>query len=470
MERNSKLLKNATFVLIGNIGSKLMGFIMLPIYTHWLTPTDYGTTDIIGVYASLLLNVVACDISDAIFIFPVGAKTERIKTYYSSGFFFQILCSIICAVVFWGLSQLPYEHAFFSNIWLIYGILISNLFQKYAQDFCRGINKMSVFSFTGIIQSLCLALLSFLFIPSKGVYGYVWAIILTNAITGTFTFIYSQSYKYLSIHSFSKQYLMEMLHFSIPLIPTAILWWLVSSLNRPLLEQYVGIFSIGLLAVGNKLPGLMNLMFNLFQQAWIVTVVEEFKKEDFPVYYNKMFRTIFSTQVLICLLIIMSAKTFVHIMTSTQYFGAWIYIPILSISVLFSNASAFTGTIFSATRKSKFTFYSVIIGGFAAVVFNFLLIPEYGIWGACAAICLAHISSMISRIYFSSLFVKFTNKRYMAKQISILAITYAAALTLNNWMLIPIYATCLSFFIYLNRQTMSEAKFFILNKISKRKK
>lgn len=470
MGRNSKLLKNTTFVLVGNIGSKLMGFIMLPIYTHWLTPTDYGTTDIIGVYASLLLNVIACDISDAIFIFPVGAEANRIKTYYSSGFYFQILCSIICAAVFWGLSQFPYEHTFFSNIWSIYGILVSNLFQKYTQDFCRGINKMSVFSFTGIIQSLCLALLSFLLIPSRGVYGYVWAIILSNAITGAFTFIYSQSYKYLSIHSFSKQRLLEMLHFSIPLIPTAILWWLVSSLNRPLLEQYVGIFAIGLLAVGNKLPGLMNLMFNLFQQAWIVTVVEEFKKEDFSIYYNKMFRTIFSTQVLICLLIIMLSKTFVLVMTSTQYFDAWIYIPILSISVLFSNISAFTGTIFSAARKSKFTFYSVIIGGFAAVIFNFLLIPKYGIWGACAAICLAHISSMVSRIYFSSLFVKFTNKWYIAKQLLILALTYVAVLTLNNWVLVPIHVAFLSFFFYLNRQTMSEAKSFILNKISKRKK
>ena len=43
----------------GNIGSKLMGFFMLPFYTNWLSPADYGTTDLLIVYANLLLNVVA---------------------------------------------------------------------------------------------------------------------------------------------------------------------------------------------------------------------------------------------------------------------------------------------------------------------------------------------------------------------------------------------------------------------------
>ena len=56
-----------------------MGFIMLPLYTSWLSPADYGVTDIMGVYAGLLLNVVACDVSDAIFVFPSGATEVEIK-------------------------------------------------------------------------------------------------------------------------------------------------------------------------------------------------------------------------------------------------------------------------------------------------------------------------------------------------------------------------------------------------------
>lgn len=469
MGRSEKLTKNISFILIGNIGSKLIGFFLLPFYTRWLSPVDYGVTDLLIVYASLLLNVVACDISDAIYIFPIGATRQKIRSYYSTGFIFQFLCSIMCAAVFFGISILPLENTFVSNVWFIYGILVSNLFQKYTQDFCRGINKMSVFSFTGIVQTVTTAVLSFILIPAQGVYGFVAATIGSNTVAALFTFFYSGSYRYLSLDAFDKRSLIEMLRFSIPLIPTAVLWWLVSGLNRPLLEEYVGLFALGLMAVAGKLPGMMSLVFNFFQQAWIVTVVEEYKKPDFGEYYNKMFQMIISVQVLTCLVILMFAKPFIRLMTTHEFYDAWIYIPLLAISVIFSNASAFLGTIFSAVRQSKYTFYSVIVGGVSAVLFNFLLIPSCGLWGACIAICLSHMFTAIARIYYSHNFVKFTNSGYMVKQLLVLALTYSATLMLDNWILVFAYVVCWLLYFYLNMQTVVNVKFFVLNKISERR-
>ena len=333
MGRNKVLAKNISFVLIGNVGSKLMGFIMLPLYTNWLSPADYGVTDIMGVYAGLLLNVVACDVSDAIFVFPSGATDVEIKKYYSSGFFFQVFCSLLCALAFFLLTFTGAKNIFFEYIWYVYGILISNLFQKYAQDFCRGINKMSVFSFTGIVQSVSIALFSILLIPRTGVYGFAAAMIIANTMTGIFAFFYSRSYRFLSVFMFDWTYLKRMLKYSIPLIPTAVMWWLVSSLNRPLLEQYVGMFAIGLYAVANKLPNVLNMVFGLFQQAWNITAIEEFAKEDFSVYYNKMFRTVFGMQVLLCMVLVLFSKLFVMLFTSAEYMEAWRYVPLLCLSV-----------------------------------------------------------------------------------------------------------------------------------------
>ena len=122
MGRNKKLAKNTGFIFIGNMGAKLMSFFMLPLYTQWLSPADYGMTDIINTYAMLLLNVVACDISDAIFIFPVGAEGKKIRYYFSTGFFFQIICSIVAAILFLGLSHIKSDNSFFTHIWFIYGI------------------------------------------------------------------------------------------------------------------------------------------------------------------------------------------------------------------------------------------------------------------------------------------------------------------------------------------------------------
>lgn len=468
MGRSEKLAKNITFITIGNIGSKLVGFIMLPFYTTWLSPADYGVTDLLGVYANLMLNIVACDISDAIYIFPVGAPREKVIQYYSTGFFFQVFCSIICLVIFGGLSLLSIPGTFGQNVWYIYGILISALFQKYTQDFCRGINKMSVFSYTGILQTGAVALFSFLFIPRYGVYGFVTATILSNVLSALFTFVYSRSYHYLSFGAFDKAVLSEMLRFSIPLMPSAVMWWLISSLNKPLLETYVGLFALGLIAVAGKLPGVMSMVFNFFQQAWIVTVVEEYKKPDFSRYFNKMFQMVIAVQVAVCLLIIIFSKPFVDLMTTKEFYEAWKYIPLLAISVIFSNASAFLGTVFSAVRKSKYTFYSVIIGGISAIFFNFLLIPLWGIWGACMSICLAHAITVMSRVYFSHDLVRFTSQEYLVGEAILLLLTYLSALFLQQWWLIVAYIACFLLYLYLNRHTLKSVKIFVTNRIHKR--
>ena len=173
MGRSEKLAKNISFITIGNIGSKLVGFFMLPFYTIWLSPTDYGITDLLTVYAQLMLNVVACDMGDAICIFPIGVNEQKVRNYYSTGFFFQIGCSLVCLVLFYGISLFHVSGTFGENLWFIYGILISALFQTYTQNFCRGINKMAVFSYTGILQTGAIAFFSFLLIPTLNVYGFV---------------------------------------------------------------------------------------------------------------------------------------------------------------------------------------------------------------------------------------------------------------------------------------------------------
>ena len=58
-QRYTRFRNNTILVIIGNIGSKLMSFIMLPFYTRWLPIEGYGTVDIINIYVSFL--IWSCD-------------------------------------------------------------------------------------------------------------------------------------------------------------------------------------------------------------------------------------------------------------------------------------------------------------------------------------------------------------------------------------------------------------------------
>ena len=68
----ARLLKNTGIVFLGNVGSKLLTFLMLPFYTKWLSPAEYGTADLITVYTTFLFCIFSCCIQDSIFIYPKG--------------------------------------------------------------------------------------------------------------------------------------------------------------------------------------------------------------------------------------------------------------------------------------------------------------------------------------------------------------------------------------------------------------
>lgn len=416
MGKYSRLGKNTLLVFVGNVGAKLIGLFMLPFYTNWLSVEDYGLTDIINVYVTFLANIVSCCIAESIFIFPKGQEKTIQKEYLSSGITFLFLCILLTAIIFGCINYLSnkyyFHNSFTNNIWWIYGMLVTTLIQQLFQQFTRSIDKMKVYSSTGVVLTISTALLSFLLIPRYGVIGYILAIIISNAISAFYSFILSKGYSYLSLKNIKKERCIEMLKYSVPLIPNGIMWWLVSSLNRPIMETCLGMHSIGILAVANKFPGILSMLFLVFANSWQISVLEEYKKPDFSKFYNKVFRV--SIFILFILLgcITLCSKTLVELFSAEEYSEAAKYIPLLTLGMVFSSISGFTGSVFSAERKSKYYFYSSIWGALSAILANSILIPSLGIMGAALSVAVSFFIMALSRIIYSWKYVKINNIPY----------------------------------------------------------
>ena len=296
MGKYSRLGRNTLFVFLGNAGAKLIGFIMLPLYTRWLSVEGYGLADIITIYVTLAIGIVSCSIGESLFIFPKEVNKLQKKAYFSTALAFLVIMLSLYAVVFYFLSywgvKYVINNSFFDNVWLIYGMTTCMLLQQVIQQFARSLDEMFVYSTTGIIVAVCTALFSFVFIPRYSVYGYVLSIDVAYALGALYSLIASGAFHYMSLKSISFVKCKEMLKYSIPLIPNGIMWWLVGALNRPLLEANVGLYGIGLFAVANKISGVVTMLFTMFSVSWQISVIEEYKKEGFQHFYNKVFRIV----------------------------------------------------------------------------------------------------------------------------------------------------------------------------------
>ena len=145
-QRYTRFRNNTILVIIGNIGSKLMSFIMLPFYTRWLPIEGYGTVDIINIYVSFLIGVVTCAIAESVFIFPKGQPVEKQKEYLNSGLLFMIISFVITLCAFMLIKFVcdgeNIQNSFVDNIWMIYSILTTSALQQLVQQFTRSIDKI----------------------------------------------------------------------------------------------------------------------------------------------------------------------------------------------------------------------------------------------------------------------------------------------------------------------------------------
>jgi O-antigen/teichoic acid export membrane protein len=443
--------------MLGNFGSKAISLLMLPFYTKWLTLQEYGTVDLIGIYATLIIPIATLAISEAIFIFPKNQGKEKQCEYLTNGIIFSSFGLILTAIIF---IITNYIFLFFNakNIfteftWLIYWLTAISFSQSFFQQFSRSIDKIKIYSITGIILTLFTAFFGILLIPKYGVFGYVISQIGALFISSIYTFFFSRAYSFFKVSLIKKSTIREMLIYSTPLIPNSIMWWLISSINRPIMEEHLGLSSIGLFSVANKLPSIISMVFSIFFISWQISVIDEFKKSDFSIFYNRVLRFIFVMLVLISCFMAFFSKILIIIFADNKFIDAWQYIPLLTLSAIFASISGLVGANFSATRESKYYFYTSLWGAVASVVFNLVLIPKMEILGAVLSILFAYIIMAVMRIYYSWKYVKIDDLPEYALMIVINVIIALFVMSKKDTSInFFVFVTGILFIIYLNRK------------------
>ncbi|RHE92123.1 lipopolysaccharide biosynthesis protein [Bacteroides intestinalis] len=415
---------NTLFVFIGNIGPRLISFLLMPFYTYWMSKEDFGIQDIIYIYSVLIIPYVSLGLYEAVFVFPKNKKIEDQSKYFSSAIFIVFLMCILFGIL---LLLLPDEinNILFPDplkqyVPILFVFVVLESFQRILQSFTRGIDKMKVFSITGTIYAMVMLISSIILIPQFKLKGYWISLLLADFISILYTFIAIKALKYLHIKCMT--YLKEMLYFSIPLIPNATMWWIVNSINRPILMENVGIEGVGLYSVAGKFPSILNVVFTIFFSAFQISALEEYSKDNYKIFYNNIFRVIFYIQIILTIGFELFGGLIFECFIDEKFYVAAHYLPILCLGVVISNIAAYIGVTFTVTKKTKYFLYSAICAAITALIGNSLLIPRYGIMGACIAIVISQSAMVYYRWYKSRNVINFTDIRKL-NYISILYVS-----------------------------------------------
>lgn len=389
-KKTNYLLKNTGILTVSNFASKILVFLLVPLYTSVLSTREYGIYDLSVSTATLLYPILTLNIVDAVMRFSMDKKYSK-KSIASIGITYIAISCLIFGIVIILLEQLNIFPQIKGLGILIFLYYASYAFYQYMVQLAKGLEYVKYMGLGGVISTIVTlgTNILFLLVFKWGLKGFFLANILAQVSSSVYLAIKIKIWKYIQYSSMNKLLNKEMTIYCIPLIATTLGWWVNSTSDRYVVTFICGIAANGLLSVSYKIPQIINTLQGIFIQAWQISAIKEYGEEDTASFYGKTFSLVNILMCIACSWLIILTRPLASVLYANDFYQAWQYTPFLLIASVFNSASGMLGPILAAKKDSKAMMWSAVIGALTNIIMNIGLVYLIGIQGAtiATAIC-----------------------------------------------------------------------------------
>lgn len=411
--------------MVGIVLSKVITFFLLPIYTRYLPPEEFGYYDFIVSILNFLVPISYFQIWDGMFRFSFDYQDKKEKYKVISNTYIIFIIGIMAyTMILFSINAVNKLDYF--NLVYLYGIsfAINYLYSFIARTFLR--NKLFVIS--GILNTVVASIINIILIINFN-FG-IESLFISQSI-GMFlqTIVIELNIK--SVYEFRKSHfdiniIKPMLRFSIPLCIATVSYWLLSGLTVLNINNQLGSFGNGIYSVANKFAGLIALVISIFQYAWNELAYSLANDENRSSSYSYAIGILFKLIILGSSVLLLLIKWVFPILINNSYREAELIIPITLIGVAANSISGFIGTIFSSEKKTNWTFWSTIFSSIVNVLLSLFLTKKYGLVGASLSLTFSFLILLIIRLIILN--VDFKIKIASSKYIWIILFVFSVVL------------------------------------------
>lgn len=396
-KRYQKLMGNTAIIGIGQLGSKVLVYLLVRLYTAVMSQAEYSIATNLTETATLLIPILSLGIGEAVFRFAMDRSYSK-KDVFSGGFVTAAIGALMLAAVIPILCAIPYMQG---REWLVLVYVFSSILHTICSQFIRAEGKFKLFAVQGILNTALVITFNIIFlIPLQMSYiGYVLSVAVADFFATVFMIFAGKLWQHFDLKAVQKSTVKEMLKYSIPMIPANIFWWITNVSDRFMVTGFCGDAVNGLYSASYKIPTLMMTLSGIFVTAWRNSAVDERESKDSAAFYEKVFGAFASVVFLMAGAIIAFAKIITVIMFDPSYHEAWINIPVLTLAMIFFNLVSFLGSLYVAEKKSMYSFLTSMAGAAVNIVLNLLLIPKIGAMGAALATFASYLVAFVLRVW-----------------------------------------------------------------------
>ena len=387
LERLKELFRHSAIYGLGSIVARMLGVLLLPLYTRYLSPSDYGLIETLVALSAVLTALVAQAMKSAFFRFYFdSAELERRLLVVRTAFWYVLAASTLTLTVGLALSpQISWvlfhtQHhadlviAAFIGLWAAMNYeQMTSLFRVEQRSNAYVAATLANVGIT--IGATVLLVVAF----DQGPLG-----VLVGNFTGTlivYAALLLYSRRALGFQ-FDRKLYRAMNRFGLPLVPSAVALWLINFSDRFFLVKLTDSHEVGLYSIGVRLASAIVLLLTAFRLAWPAFAYSiEDDREARRTYSFVLTYVIFVCSWL-ALALGLLAPWILRLITTRPFYPAEDVVAPLAFGV-----AAFAGYVVVqiGTGRARRTRANWVVTGAAAalnIVLNLALIPPYGRMGA----------------------------------------------------------------------------------------
>lgn len=397
MSKSSSLIKNTAILGLGKFFSQFVGFLLLPLYTYYLQPNEYGLVDLITVYVTLVVPATTLQLEMGLFRYLIDARKDEDQKsrIISNVFFLALLLYFPWVIVGVAVGIILSFHLTLHVLALSSSMLCANLLLQMT----RGLGMNLRFALASILigsTTLVSAIVLIVILKLK-TEGVLISMALGYFVAASYLLIRMRVWRNISWRYRDKAFQKDILGYSIPLVPNGVSWWLTNASGRTMIAIFMGTTANGLYAVASKYSSILASLFSVFTMAWAESASLYINDDDRDTFFSKVANS--TLRLFGCTAVgIIAAMPFVFpIMVGHSYNEALLYIPILVIGSFFNVLIGFYGAVYIAKKLTRKVMTTSLAAGILNVILTACFVPFFGLWAAAAAVAISFFVMLIFR-------------------------------------------------------------------------
>jgi O-antigen/teichoic acid export membrane protein len=408
-----RLLKNRTVLnsgiyTIGSMLPQLFNILLLPIFTRYLTPAEYGILSYTTAISTFIYIIGSLSLHSYILrhYFECETEEERKRLFGSIAIFLLVYNLfllgaelLILPMVFDSLKiRIPfYPYVVIELINTIINVcaILPQSYYRAKQDALRFILLTSSVVFLGTCASLYLVVFK-----GMGLVGRYYGILGANSLMLVVYFYIIQG---ISLFTFDRRLLKSSLRFSLPLFPAALLYNLNMMSDRFILERYVTVSQMGIYAIGTSIGNGLGLLSNSIYKAVEPDVFMMAQQPDFDKRMLRLKKYLIVAFLGVACILIIFSKEVVMVLVAKEFYKSYEIVSLIAVSKCFQTAAIPLICYMIACYQTRFMPVAGVIGAASSICLNIVLVLKIDIYGAA-------LSAIITSVVMLGVYKIFTEK------------------------------------------------------------